>query len=47
TDRDEKGSPKIKLNKGSIIDGALVLWYDWEGGVLTDEEIENSFYSED
>ncbi|SEQ90038.1 hypothetical protein SAMN04487977_11516 [Treponema bryantii] len=40
TDRDEKGSPKIKLNKGSIIDGALVLWYDWEGGVLTDEEIQ-------
>ncbi len=40
TDRDEKGSPKIKLNEGSIIDGALVLWYDWEGGVLTDEEIQ-------
>ena len=40
TDRDEKGSPKIKLNEGSIIDGALVLWYDWEGGVLTDDEIQ-------
>lgn len=40
TDRDEKGSPKIKMNKGSIIDGASVLWYDWEGGVLTDDEIQ-------
>ena len=40
SDRDEKGSPSIKLDEGSVIEGAAVLWYDWEGGVLTDEEIE-------
>lgn len=40
SDRDEKGSPSIKLDEGSVIEGATVLWYDWEGRVLTDEKIE-------
>ena len=39
TDRDEKGKPAVKFDKESIIEGASVLWYDWENGVLIDEEI--------
>ena len=47
SDRDEKGSPSIKLDEGSVIEGAAVLWYDWEGGVLTDEEIEEKLGTAD
>ena len=40
TDRDKEGSPSVKMDAGSRIEDAAVLWYDWEGGVLTEEEIE-------
>lgn len=46
TDRDEKGGPSIKFAEGSIIDKATVLWYDWERGVLTEEETEEKMKAE-
>lgn len=46
TDRDKEGSPYIKLGKDSYLEGALVLWYDLEGGVLTEDEIEEKILSE-
>lgn len=45
TDRDGNGVPSVKLKEGSLIEGAAVLWYDWENGVLSKEEIEEQFYA--
>lgn len=39
TDRDQNGGPSLSIKKGSKIEGAAVLWYDWKDGVLTDDEI--------
>ena len=44
TDRDESGSPTLKIHAGSRIGDAVVNWYDWKDGVLTDDEINKKMY---